>query len=141
MKKPLFVLIAVICSLNVTAQNWELNGNNINATNYLGTKNNFSLFTRTAGINRTKLNHNVAYAINGHNANRNGYLLLGHSQTYSASLFGTGASGAFSLLHLNGDDGTFVQEGGYRPWMRTGITFTSNNDLMYVGHRKEAVIS
>lgn len=40
------------------------------------------------------------------------------------------------MLHLAGRDGTFVQDGGYRPWMKTGITFTDNNDLSYFGLRK-----
>jgi hypothetical protein len=43
--------------------------------------------------------------------------------------------GPFSLLHLNGENFAHVQEVGYRPWMKIGMTVTSNDDLMYVGHK------
>jgi hypothetical protein len=42
--------------------------------------------------------------------------------------------GAFSLLHLNGNG--IVQEFGYRPWMKTGITLSDNNDMSYIGLRQ-----
>jgi hypothetical protein len=75
--------------------------------------------------------------------NTSGYLLLGENNKTQ----GGGSipdlyqnKGAFSLLHLNGSQssipgGGFTQEYGYRPWMKTGITFTGNNDLMYFGVR------
>jgi hypothetical protein len=93
-----------------------------------------------------KLNGNISYPVNGINGNRNGFLLLtnnpnGQSWGNGQQPFNAQNFGAYSLLHLMGDDSPNIQEGGYRHWMRTGITFTSNNDLMYVGHRKEAVIS
>lgn len=44
--------------------------------------------------------------------------------------------GPFSLLHLNGYAGDFVQSGGYRPWMKTGISFTDNEDFSYIGLRR-----
>lgn len=50
--------------------------------------------------------------------------------------------GAFSLLHLNGPvTGSTAltnqyQEFGYRPWMKTGVTFTDNRDLSYMGLRQ-----
>jgi hypothetical protein len=37
-------------------------------------------------------------------------------------------------LHLNG--GAAVQQNGYRPWMKTGITFTDNQDMAYFGMRQ-----
>lgn len=40
----------------------------------------------------------------------------------------------FSLLHL---DGGGIQETGYRPWMRTGITMTEGSDLAYFGIKDE----
>jgi hypothetical protein len=74
----------------------------------------------------------------GQNVNTSGYLLLGINGTGlgGRTLYGSANYGAFSLLHLNG--GTTVQEGGFRPWMKTGVTFTSNNDLAYIGHRQNS---
>lgn len=79
-----------------------------------------------------KLNGNLNYSIDGYNGNRNGNLLLGWQNT--GTLYNTNR-GAYSLLHLNGE-GTTLQEGGYRSWMKTGITFTGNNDLSYIGLRQ-----
>jgi hypothetical protein len=42
--------------------------------------------------------------------------------------------GAYSLLHLNGT--APIQQNGYRPWMKTGITFTDNQDMSYFGLRQ-----
>ena len=103
------------------------------------------LFFKTNAINRMKLNGNYTsgtnqYAIDGFtfgatatNINTSGYLLLGQ-EVQNGTFFNT--KGAFSMLHLNGDKGSFVQELGYRPWMRTGITFTDNQDLSYFGLRQ-----
>ncbi len=116
---------------------------------FLGFNNNFPLFTRTFGFNRLKLNETFnagsQYQIEGYGfgdgVNTSGYLLLGQdnaTQQGNPSLYNS--KGAFSLLHLNGPQSTFgggfVQEFGYRPWMKTGITFTGGNDLMYFGIRQ-----
>lgn len=119
---------------------WYRGGNNsggpAGVRNIFGTRWNSPVFTVTSDIFRMRLNGNVTYPVNGYNQPRNGYLLLGQDGTAAlGNLYGGNNRGAFSLLHLNGA-GTFVQEGGYRNWMQTGITFTSNNDLMYVGHRQ-----
>ncbi len=99
--------------------------------------NNNPIYTYTNGIARSKLNGNVGYVVNGYAGARNGYLLIGSN----ANSFQTGRNlytqmGAFSLLHINGATGNNVQELGYRPWMRTGVTFTQNQDLSYFGLRK-----
>lgn len=87
------------------------------------------------------------YSINNFNSplvNTTGYLLLGNDGATASHLTTPTAlyerQGAFSMLHLNGDkdDDQHVQEDGYRPWMKIGITFTSNNDLAYIGHRRVA---
>lgn len=102
---------------------------------YFGTVQNGWLNVRTNNENRMKLNADVSYSVNGYNQTRDGYLLIGND---GPLLTGAGniyaAKGAFSLLHLNGE-GANVQELGYRPWMRTGMTLTGNNDLSYFGLR------
>lgn len=113
---------------NIYVANYFLGWNNTNGIN--------PLFFKTNDQYRMKLNGVINYPVNGFAGQRNGYLLLGYSQTYAASLFTGASSGAYSQLHLNGSDGTFIQTGGYRPWMKTGITFTDNNDLSYFGLRK-----
>ncbi|HXJ99916.1 MAG TPA: hypothetical protein VNJ50_13770 [Gelidibacter sp.] len=116
----------------LNAQSWNTNGNNINTSNWFGSINNVQILTRTNNTNRMKLNGNLSYAIDGYNGNRNGNLLLGWQNT--GTLYNPNR-GAYSLLHLNGE-GTTLQEGGYRSWMKTGITFTGNNDLSYIGLRQ-----
>jgi len=41
----------------------------------------------------------------------------------------------FSMLHLNKPVAGGIDDFGYRPWMRGGVTFTDNVDLGYVGIR------
>lgn len=144
-----FIFLALSLSLKSVAQ--ATNGTGANSYisgRFLGWDNFSSinpLLFKTVGINRMKLNGNYTsgtnqYAIDGftfgataNNINTSGYLLLGQ-EVQNGTFFNT--KGAFSMLHLNGDKGAFVQELGYRPWMRTGITFTDNQDLSYFGLRQ-----
>lgn len=138
---------------------WSRNGNYREGNNVLGTRwesplyfttgNSFS-FNSLPTYLRMKLNpvmsDNNQYDINGYSfsqgVNTTGYLLLGDNgnifsdQSSQTTLYEK--FGAYSLLHLNGDrkESEHVQEQGYRPWMKVGITFTSNNDLAYIGHRR-----
>jgi hypothetical protein len=126
---------------NTTAQAaaaWYRGGNNNGNgnNNIFGTRWNSGIYTITDNQNRMKLNGSVNYPVNGFGGQRDGYLLLGYSQNYATSLFTGATSGAYSQLHLNGPNGSFVQNGGYRPWMQTGVTFTDNDDLSYFGLRK-----
>lgn len=136
---------------------WYRGGNNIISGpagfNIFGfaTGSNSPIYTETNGALREKLNGDFTgatqYPINTYTAaqgvNTSGYLLLGANSPIQP---GGGPpalyqqKGAFSLLHLNGVQNSitgtgFTQEFGYRPWMKTGITFTGNNDLMYFGIR------
>jgi hypothetical protein len=83
-----------------------------------------------------KLNGSLNYTIDGYNVARSGYLLLGAGAPPSTALFNNPNLGAYSQLHLTGRNGAFIQTGGHRPWMETGITFTDNQDLSYIGLRK-----
>lgn len=40
-----------------------------------------------------------------------------------------------AYIHINSSGGLFT---GYRPWMDNGITFTTNSDQLYVGHKVES---
>ncbi len=51
------------------------------------------------------------------------------------SLWNT-APGPFSRLHLH--NGGAAYELSYRPWMHNGITFTTDLDQMYIGHKIES---
>ena len=108
-------------SQSTTATNFQT-GNR-----FIGFNNNFPLSIRTNGIQRTKLNGSLNYNINGFNGVRSGYFLIGNNIAPATNYFNGNNSGAFSQLHLMGRDGTFIQEGGYRPWMKTGVTFTDNS--------------
>ncbi len=133
---------------------WRRNGNNTVGGNIFGTRSwNSPVYFNTAlptgglwtGI-RMKLNGEFSsgnqYQIAGYswpNINTSGYLGLGQNkgQIWSRNdLDGSPARGPFSLLHLNGRQGTFVQSAGFRPWMQTGISFTDNQDFSYMGMRK-----
>ncbi len=149
-KIKIFVASFLISSLAFTQQlptgndgsspDWKRGGNTPfggvpSNANIFGTFWNSPIYTYTAGVPATKLNGTVSYAVNGFTNPKNGYFLLG----INGFLNGGGQAlyqnkGAFSLLHLNGS--SQVQELGFRPWMKTGITFTDNQDLSYIGLRQ-----
>ncbi len=128
---------------------WSRSGNNQGGSNnnIFGTKWNSPIYTVTGGISpthlRTKLNGVFdafsQYSINTYGwnqVNTTGYLLIGISNNSMADGLNIyERKGAFSMLHLNGE-GSVYQEFGYRPWMKTGVTFTGNKDLSYMGLRK-----
>lgn len=114
---------------NRAASAWYRGGNNFGSinppgANIFGTLWNSPIYTVTNGVNRMKLNGSLNYSIDGYNIARSGYLLLGSGVAPSTGLFNNANLGAYSQLHLTGRNGTFVQTGGHRPWMQTGITFT-----------------
>ncbi|MFA5573878.1 MAG: tail fiber domain-containing protein [Brumimicrobium sp.] len=138
--KKIFIIVAMFIISNYgQTQSWDRNGNIVTPGQFFGSINNQGVFTRTNDINRMKLNGNVSYNINGFTQPRNGYFLIGadnNSISDSKSIYDAD-KGPFSLLHLNGvTSSNGFQEYGYRPWMRTGITFTDNRDLSYVGLRQ-----
>lgn len=124
--------------------------NNGNSSHYVGWNGsqNFPLQIRhngnhpinffTDSLIRMKLNQTVNYVVNnGSSLSRDGYLLLGQNSPIitqgNTPIYNVGA---FSLLHLNGDASTLaggIDPLGHRDWMKTGITFTGNGDLLYVG--------
>ena len=97
----------------------------------------------TDNLLRMKLNHTLNYVVNnGTSLSRNGYLLLGQNSPIvtqgNTPIYNIGA---FSLLHLNGDQSTLaggIDGLGHRAWMKTGITFIGNGDLSYIGLRTAA---
>jgi hypothetical protein len=149
----LLVVLALSWSLKSVAQSTNGTGANGYLTGrYLGWDNGSGinpLLFKTLGINRMKLNGNYTsgtnqYPIDGFTfgstattINTSGYLLLGQ-EVQNGTFYNN--KGAYSLMHLSGSLGTFVQELGYRPWMRTGITFTDNQDLSYFGLRQVGTI-
>jgi hypothetical protein len=148
-QKAVIIAIALCLTTSLSyAQYFRLGGNSasppadnilIPGNNFLGSQAGFNVPMNfvTNGVQRMKLNEDVSYQINRLPAiNRNGYLLLGQNNNGQASGPALYNRGAFSLLHLNGDDASSYQEVGYRNWMRTGITMTGNNDLSYFGLRQ-----
>ena len=134
---------------NTNAQagaSWYRGGNLPNSTtppnaNIFGTMFNSPIYTVTDGQTRTKLNGTLNYAIGTTpSANRNGFMLLTNAP--NMPIFGSSNTlmspfyGAHTLLHLVGDEGLFLQDNGYRSWMRNGITISNNNDAGFIGVRK-----
>lgn len=162
MKKTIISISVLLCMNGIAQQiptgvagnslDWRRGGNllappGLGANNNIfGTMWNSPIYTVTNGANRMKLNGSFTngtnqYPLNGYTfsttntgVNTSGYMLLGFGAGASAELYQN--RGAFSLLHLNGRLGNFVQSEGYRPWMQTGITFTDNQDLSYFGLRQ-----
>ncbi len=121
--KHVLIFICLIIGQAIFAQgHWRTLGNPAagidgvaGGNNIFGTLPNFPIRIITNNTLRMKLNHTLNYAVGTYPlAQRNGYLLLGYTGTYSAPIFDIANGGAFSLLHLNGPLGTFVQQGGYR---------------------------
>lgn len=103
---------------------------------YNGTSGPNPLLFKTNATTRMQLNGSLSYGVDGLPAQaKSGYLLIGNDIPLNNDLFSNGF-GAFSMLHLAGRDGQFVQEFGYRNWMKTGVTFTDNTDLSYIGLRQ-----
>jgi len=117
------------------------------ATNnlFLQATQNGHMFFNTNSMIREKINGSYAagtqYTINtwtwANGVNTGGYVGIGSNDLLPDIQHHLWTDkGPFSLLHLNGDNFGHVQELGYRPWMKIGMTITSNDDLMYVGHKK-----
>lgn len=88
---------------------------------------------RTANVLRMRMNPTVSYTIGSFAAQaKNGALGLSPNNTLWVN-----GPGPHSRLHLH-DGGTGVLPWAYRPWMDNGITFTTNNDQMYIGHKVES---
>lgn len=81
---------------------------------------------------RMRVNGNSSAIINGFSINNSGFIAISNNQMFWND------SGSpktpFSLLHLAGGSVNY-QQTGYRGWMTDGITFTTNNDLEFIGPR------
>ncbi|MBK9148094.1 MAG: tail fiber domain-containing protein [Flavobacteriales bacterium] len=94
---------------------------------------NQPIFMHTDNVWRLWMNETATYGMLGgyNNVPAPGFTLLGEN----VSNFRTnGGPGAFTLLHLAGDDDN-AQAASYRDWMRTGITLTGNADHQYIGQK------
>ncbi|MEZ4923535.1 MAG: tail fiber domain-containing protein [Crocinitomicaceae bacterium] len=137
--KHIYIMYTILlCTSTSFAQNWLQGGNTVpwnNQQQRIGTNNNRPFRIETSNTERVKFNRNTSYTVAGYNGNRSGNMLVARDVPVNSGLYGFN-SGAFSILHLSGASGSFIQEQGYRPWMQTGITFTDNEDLSYMGIRK-----
>lgn len=87
---------------------------------------------RTNATQRLRLNATQSYTIGSFaTQTKDGALGLSPNNT-----LWTNGPGPFSRLHLH-DGTTAVLTAAYRPWMDNGISFTTNGDQMYVGHKVE----
>ncbi len=128
------MLLIVAASCTHAQTPWVLpgNGGTIPANDYVGTTDNQDLVLRTSAIPRFRLNRTVPYTIGSFGGQvSDGYLGL----SPNGNLW-SGGPGPFSRLHLHDGSASPLQL-SYRPWMDNGITFTTNNDQMYIGHKVE----
>ncbi len=132
----LLFLMALSLPVPLFGQSWSTTLNGPPAPLYMGTNFDYPLRIYTNGLNRMQINGSHTYNINNQGSMlREGFVGIGHNYTpaYSWS-----TPGPYSLLHLNGYEGTFMQALGYRNWMKSGITITANNDIMYIGPRRNS---
>jgi hypothetical protein len=114
---------------------WSRTGNSFTpgGSNVIGTFFSSPMYFKTDSVLRMRINGNMPSSVNSlPSIARNGYVGLGNNLN---SAWSNVNPGPFSLLHLNGN-GSFVQQFGYRNWMQNGITFTSNDDFAYIGHKQ-----
>ena len=125
-----FIIPVLAISQTTVSSNYPLSGA------YLGWNAGQDLDFKTNNVNRMQLTKTGTNNVDGYTINNSGFLGLsmdpnwfGHEQPYS-------------LLHLNGEfnipSGPVSQQFGYRDWMRPGITFTDNGDLMYIGPKRNS---
>ncbi len=142
MKNSILILIASMVlsffSIHSFAQSTSGN-NNPGGTKFLGYNGPQDLDFRTNSIDRMRLMQTGTYTVDGYNIDNSGFLGLSIDPIF----FGTSSQGGepFSLLHLNGESNSVwgPQQLGYRDWMRPGITFTHNQDMMYIGPKRNAL--
>jgi hypothetical protein len=134
MKKLLSTIVLAIFSVTMIAQtNWQKGGN----TNFsappglpptIGTDAtwNSPLQIITTGAQRMVINNNVssattaaAFGATPGPTNKNGFV-------------GINVTDPWSRLHVAATGS--VPYGGYRPWMREGITMQNANDQLWLGH-------
>ena len=106
--------------------------NNPTTGAFLGWNGAQNLDFRTNNINRMRLMETGTDIIDLYPVDVSGNLGLSTDPTF----FGFKP---YSLLHLDGGNSSSPQTQGFRPWMRHGITFTHNGDLMYVGPMKKGL--
>jgi hypothetical protein len=138
MKKVIFLGVVFFIAPQLNAQvssPWVQGGNTVAGTQSqtIGSDNNRNFRIETNNIQRAMFNRNVNYTISGYNAQHNGYMLLGTQSAGNNPLY-NGTRGPYSQLHIAGLNGGATQS-GYRPWMRTGVTYTADTDIAYVGLR------
>jgi hypothetical protein len=129
----------------INSPDWNKGGNLGSPTtpNVIGPTWSSAFYFRTGSDLRMKLNGPISYPINGYNRDRQGFLLLTNNPDAIAYENSIGQNpmnqsnyGAFSLLHLIGDESNNVQTDGYRSWMRNGLLFSNNFDAGFIGVRK-----
>jgi hypothetical protein len=119
---------------------WLRGGNLVAGTggfdNIFGTFFNSPIYTHTNGKNRMIVNGDKTTTINSYPGQvTDGFIGIGANTALQGFPWNGPAAGPFSLLHLNSGVGGFVQQFGWRPWMKYGITSTHNQDLMFFGQR------
>ena len=133
--KRVTVFLSLAVATSVAFGQWGLfgNGGTNSGSNYLGTTDNNALMLRTNATQRLRINATQTYTIGSFSGQgKFGAVGLSPNNTLWAN-----GPGPFSRLHLH-DGTTSVLSASYRSWMDNGITFTTNSDQMYVGHRVEA---
>ncbi|WP_306640588.1 hypothetical protein [Sanyastnella coralliicola] len=131
--KYLLCLSVILLTTQVAEAQWQTGGNFVGPTDVLGSNNSEPVSMITDGDPHLRLMDNGNITVNTYTYNRNGFLGLSQDPTF----FNLGLQSPFTQLHLNGNNPNgFPEQLGFRDWMRYGILFTHNQDMMYVGPRR-----
>ena len=138
MKKIKFILGFILISSYSLAQpptgtggnskDWH-RGGNLNAPpgqggvdNIFGTMWNSPIYTYTNGVGRTRLNGSLITTINAiPGQDVSGYFGIAPNAYFNTNV-------PRSMMHLQGNNNSGSNDGGWRTWMRTGIFISENSD-------------
>ncbi|WP_306640580.1 tail fiber domain-containing protein [Sanyastnella coralliicola] len=134
MRYPKILVLIILCFPSITfSQDWNTGGNVLGPLDRLGANNGQPVTVITDGDPHLRLMDSGNITVNTYTYNRNGFLGLSQDPTF----FNLGLQSPFTQLHLNGNNPNgFPEQLGFRDWMRYGILFTHNQDMMYVGPRR-----
>src|SRR5690554_2075714 len=130
MKTRMLTMALVLAISSTHAQlDWNTLGNTPSTGSFLGTLNPQPIDFITDNTHRLRIMPSGTTTVNNYLIDHDGFVGMSTNPNFFNLVE------PFSLLHLNGQGNGSAgpQQFGYRPWMREGIVFTQNSDLMYIG--------
>mgnify|MGYP001594145610 CR=1 FL=1 len=116
-------LLQLACILNMKSQSTILGNASVSGLEFLGWNNNqIPLRLFTAGTQRMQINQVIP----------NNITTVAAGTQNTSGFVGINTADPWSRLHIATNNAN--PYGGYRPWMRDGLTLQSFNDQLWLGH-------